>query len=109
MFAQHDPFKQPCEAPLMIRELLSVVFQTATGAGTCAGETYAGVGLHGVILGFAQPSDGSFTVRCDWATPGKRQKQTTEVGVRHDVELGCNCIGLLGDWFSSVACGSRLA
>lgn len=70
-----------------------------------AGEVYAGVGLPGVMLGFAQPVNDSFTLRGDWATLGSRQKQRTEEGVTYDAKLGFNRVGLFADWF--VAGGFR--
>ena len=67
--------------------------------GVHAGEVYAGVGLPGLMLGFAQPVDQNFTLRADWATLGSRQKQLTEEGVQYNAKLGFNRVGLFGDWF----------
>ena len=83
----------------MIRKLVTIAVLTATASAACAGEIYAGVGLPGVMLGFAQPLNDSFTVRGDWATLGKRHKQTTEEGVRYNADLGFNRLGLFADWF----------
>ena len=83
----------------MIRKLLITALLGASAASASAGEVYAGVGLPGLILGFAQPLGDSITVRGDWATLGKRNKQLNEEGVRYDAELGFNRVGLFGDWF----------
>ena len=70
-----------------------------------AGEVYAGAGLPGVMLGYAQPLNDSFTLRGDWATLGSRNKQLTEEGVKYDAKLAFNRLGLFADWF--VAGGFR--
>lgn len=71
-----------------------------------AGEVYAGIGLPGLMLGFAQPVNEIFTVRADWATLGSRNERRTEEGVTYDAKLGFNRLGVFGDLF--VAGGFRL-
>ena len=83
----------------MIRKLLIAATLVAGAAGASAGEVYAGVGLPGLMLGFAQPLNDAFTIRGDWATLGSRRKQLTEEGITYDANLGFNRLGLFGDWF----------
>ena len=64
-----------------------------------AGEFYAGAGLPGLMVGFAQPLNDNFGLRADWATLGSRQRQLTEEGVHYDAKLGFNRLGVFGDWF----------
>jgi hypothetical protein len=85
----------------MKRALLIAVALTASSGATQAGEVYAGAGLPGLMLGFAQPIDDSFTVRGDWATLGSRQRQTTQEGVNYDAKGSFNRLGLFADWFVS--------
>ena len=86
----------------MKRALLIAAVIITTGAGAAhAGEVYAGAGLPGLMLGYAQPIDERFTVRGDWATLGSRQKQTTQEGVNYDAKVGFNRLGLFADWFVS--------
>lgn len=80
--------------------LIAAVITTGAGAAH-AGEVYAGAGLPGLMLGYAQPMDENFTLRGDWATLGSRQKQTTEEGVSYDAKGSFNRLGLFADWFVS--------
>jgi hypothetical protein len=66
-----------------------------------AGEFYAGAGLPGLMLGFAQPIDDSITVRGDWATLGSRQQRTAQEGVTYDAKGSFSRLGLFADWFVS--------
>ncbi len=83
----------------MIRNLLAATVLSGCAATSLAGEVYFGAGLPGVMLGYAHPLNDSVTLRGDWATLGKRRKQTTEEGVRYNAELGFNRLGLFADWF----------
>jgi hypothetical protein len=99
----HSPVAPP-RAPIigvlvMIRQLL-VVTVLATGiARATAGEIYVGAGLPGVMLGYVQSLNRSFSFRGDWATLGTQRKQTVEEGVNYDAEVGFNRVGLFADWF----------
>ena len=85
---------------LMIAAALAATL-AATAPAAQAGEIYAGVGLPGVMLGFAQPLNENFTLRADWATLGNHHKQTTQEGVNYDAQVGFNRVGLFADWFVS--------
>lgn len=71
-----------------------------------AGEVYAGIGLPGVMLGYAHPIHDSLTVRGDFATLGSRSKQQTEEGIDYDAKATLGRVGVFADWF--VAGGLRL-
>lgn len=80
---------------------IAAAVTTLLAAPAHAGEFYAGAGLPGLMLGFAQPIDDRFTVRGDWATLGSRQKQVTEEGVNYDAKGSFSRLGLFADWFVS--------
>jgi len=90
---------------LLIAAAVSAFAATATATPARAGEVYAGMGLPGLMLGYAQPVNESLTVRADWATLGSRNERRTEEGVTYDASLGFNRLGVFGDWF--VAGGFR--
>lgn len=99
----HSPVAPP-RAPsigvlAMIRQLLLVTLLTTGVAQAIAGEIYIGAGLPGVMLGYVQPLNPSFSLRGDWATLGTLRKQTAESGVNYDAEVGFNRAGLFADWF----------
>lgn len=66
-----------------------------------AGEVYTGVGIQGVMLGYAQPLSPSITVRGDYATFGNLKRQRTEDGIDYDARIKYSRFGLVGDWFFS--------
>lgn len=83
----------------MIRSMIAAGVFSACAAAATAGEIYAGIGLPGVMLGYAQPLNNSFTLRGDWATLGSRNKRVTEEGIPYDAKLAFNRLGVFGDWF----------
>jgi hypothetical protein len=83
----------------MVRRFLAAGVLGACTVCASAGEIYAGVGLPGVMLGYAQPLNDSFTLRGDWATLGSRNKRVTEEGITYDAKLAFNRLGLFADWF----------
>jgi hypothetical protein len=83
----------------MIRKVFAAATLAACSIQVAAGEIYAGIGLPGVMLGYAQPLNDSFTIRSDWATLGSRRKQLTEEGITYDAKLGFHRLGVFGDWF----------
>jgi hypothetical protein len=83
----------------MVRRFLAAGVLGACAVSASAGEIYAGVGLPGVMLGYAQPLNDSFTLRGDWATLGSRNKRVTEEGITYDAKLAFNRLGLFADWF----------
>jgi len=64
-----------------------------------AGEVYTGIGTHGVMLGYAHALSPDFTVRGDFGSLGKREKQQSEEGVDYEATATYNRTGLFGDWF----------
>jgi hypothetical protein len=81
--------------------IAAAIAASSAAAPVRAGEFYAGAGLPGLMLGFAQPIDESITLRGDWATLGSRSKRYTESGVAYDGKASFNRTGLFGDWFVS--------
>lgn len=70
----------------------------------CAGATqaagvYAGVGVPGVVLGFALPVSSNVTLRTDFATVGTRTATRVESGISYDARLKSDRIGAFVDWF----------
>jgi hypothetical protein len=87
----------------------SVLFAAALSAGAAsatAGEVYAGIGLPGAMIGYAQPLSSSITVRADISTLGTYKDRRTEDGVAYEARIDAHRAGLFGDWF--VAGGFRL-
>ncbi|MCW7538917.1 hypothetical protein OOT46_13810 [Aquabacterium sp. A7-Y] len=64
-----------------------------------AGEVYTGIGLPGLMIGYAQPLNDSFTLRADFATLGSRSKNGSEEGIDYEGKIKFSRIGLFGDWF----------
>jgi hypothetical protein len=64
-----------------------------------AGEVYVGLGLPGVMLGYAQPLDSGVTLRGDFATLGSRSADGDEEGIRYTGTAKVQRIGLFADWF----------
>jgi hypothetical protein len=85
----------------------------AAGAGLAlagavqAGEVYGGIGLPGLMLGYAQPINERFTVRGDVATLGSRDYNTTRDGVAYAGSVKAYRAGVFADWFA-FAGGFRL-
>ncbi|MCW5613335.1 MAG: hypothetical protein KIS83_22080 [Rubrivivax sp.] len=64
-----------------------------------AGEFYAGIGLPGIGVGYAQPMSEHFTLRGDVYTLGSRSKATVEEGIAYDGRYKLHRGALLADWF----------
>ena len=86
--------------------LIALALAGGCVAGAQAGEVYGGVGLPGVMVGYAHTLSPSITVRGDFATLGSRSERRNEEGVNYDTKLGFHRAGLFADWF--VAGGFRL-
>jgi hypothetical protein len=70
------------------------------GAGTArAGEVYTGIGIPGLMLGYAHPLNSSFTLRADFATLGSMSDNRTEEGIRYNVKGKLARTGLFADYF----------
>jgi len=85
---------------------LAALFTSLSCLPAHAGEIYAGIGLPGLIVGYAHPVSTDFTLRGDFATLGQRSKTTNEEGIDYQAKLKANRAALLADWF--VAGGFRL-
>jgi hypothetical protein len=73
----------------------------AACVGAQAGELYGGVGVPGLMLGFAQPVSPSITLRADFSTLGSRTANGTEEGISYAGSLKTNRVGAFADWFPS--------
>jgi len=71
-----------------------------------AGEVYGAIGLPGLMVGYAQPIEGGFTLRADVSTLGRRSFDGNEEGIEYRGKGKANRAGFFGDWF--VAGGFRL-
>lgn len=83
----------------MIRAVFAAGVLCVTAIAANAGEVYAGAGLPGLMLGYAQPLNASFTLRGDWATLGSRTKRVNEEGISYDAKFAFNRVGVFADWF----------
>lgn len=70
------------------------------GAAQAAGEIYGGIGLPGLMLGYAHPLNERFTVRGDVATLGSRDYKTTRDGVAYAGSVKTHRVGVFADWFA---------
>lgn len=91
---------------MKIRNVLAVTALLASAPLAQAGEVYAGVGLPGVMLGYAHALSPTITVRGDFATLGSFDDRRSEGGIDYDTKASFNRTGVFGDWF--VAGGFRL-
>lgn len=81
------------------RDLGMAVLATAAMAGAHAGEIYGGIGLPGVMLGYAQPLNERFTLRADVATLGSRSVTRTENSISYSGSVDTQRVGVFADWF----------
>lgn len=81
------------------RTALAACSLFAVAAPAAAAEVYAGFGLPGVMLGFAQPVGSGLTVRGDIASLGSRQQDGVEEGINYTGKAKVQRSGLFGDWF----------
>ncbi len=85
----------------MKKILIALSLAAGWTAGAYAGEVYGGIGLPGVMVGYAHDVSPSVTLRGDFATLGSRSERRTEEGVTYDTKIGFNRVGLFADWFAS--------
>lgn len=76
----------------------AAVLLLATGAAD-AGQVYAGAGVPGLMLGYAQPLDARFGVRGDFANLSINNRTLSEEGIDYTVQPTLSRFGLFGDWF----------
>lgn len=89
-----------------VRSALLAAGLSSLAVAAHAGEVYAGIGLPGAMIGYAQPVSSSVTVRADVATLGRYSERRTEDGVPYEARIEAHRAGLFADWF--VAGGFRL-
>ncbi|HET8694823.1 MAG TPA: hypothetical protein VFM33_09170 [Aquabacterium sp.] len=78
---------------------LATVVMSSLAASALAGEVYTGVGLPGLMFGYAQAINPMFTVRADVATLGNYKKNATESGIDYQAKLAFTRLGIFGDYF----------
>ncbi len=64
-----------------------------------AGQVYGGIGLPGVMAGYAQPM-GGFTLRGDLSTLRVPDQTVNEEGIDYTSDAKLNRLGLFADWFA---------
>lgn len=82
----------------MRRQIVMVALAGASMAAQ-AGEVYGGIGLPGLMLGYAHAYSPTLTARVDVATLGSRDYSTTRDGVAYTGSLKAHRAGVFGDWF----------
>lgn len=75
-----------------------VVALALVGVAHAAG-VYAGLGVPGVVLGFAVPVAQDVTLRTDFSTVGTRTANRVESGISYEARLKADRIGAFVDWF----------
>jgi len=80
------------------RTLWIAACMTASAAAQ-AGQVYGGIGLPGVMVGYAQPLSGGFTVRSDLSTLRLPDQTVNEEGIDYQSEAKLNRLGVFADWF----------
>lgn len=78
---------------------LATLVMGCLSANAQAGEVYTGIGLPGLMFGYAQPINPRFTVRADVATLGNYKKNATESGINYQAKLAFTRLGIFGDYF----------
>ena len=73
----------------------------ALAAPAQAGGIYAGIGLPGVMVGYAHPLSPSVALRADVATLGTHNANESESGIDYRATLKTSRTGLFADWFFS--------
>lgn len=94
--------RQPAAARARRRALVrgsAVALVLALGTGAQAAGVYAGLGLPGLVLGFALPVSENVTLRTDYSTLGSRSTSRVESGIRYEGRLSADRIGAFADWF----------
>jgi hypothetical protein len=84
------------------RALIQATTVAATAMASCAAfsaEIYTNIGLPGVMLGYAQAINPSFTVRGDVASLGSYNKDRTESGIDYKAKATFSRLGVFGDYF----------
>ena len=64
-----------------------------------AAEVYGGIGLPGVMIGYAHPINDRFTLRGDVATLGSRSANRIENSINYSGTIKVQRAGVFADWF----------
>lgn len=91
----------------MNKKLAFLLCSCAMVTGANAGEIYTGLGLQGLMLGYAQPINDKLTLRGDFATLGNHSRDGNREGVDYRGTFKTSRTGLFADWFA-VGGGLRL-
>jgi hypothetical protein len=67
--------------------------------GAQAGEIYGGIGLPGLMIGYAHAYSPRLTARVDVATLGSRSANRTENGIDYAGKVEAHRAGVFADWF----------
>lgn len=70
----------------------------ATGGSAGAAGVYAGIGLPGLVLGFALPVSDNVTLRTDFSTVGTLTGTRVQSGINYSARLKADRIGAFVDW-----------
>ncbi len=84
---------------LRARQAVALTAALALSGASHAAGVYAGLGVPGVVLGFALPVSSNVTVRTDFSTLGTRTATRVESGISYDARLKADRIGAFVDWF----------
>jgi hypothetical protein len=82
----------------MRRQIVMLALAGASMAAQ-AGEVYGGIGLPGLMLGYAHAYSPTLTARVDVATLGSRSGNRTEDGIAYAGKIEAHRAGVFGDWF----------
>lgn len=81
------------------RRLAALALATVAVGGAHAGGVYGGIGLPGLMIGYAQPLNERFTLRADVATLGSRSVTRTENSISYSGSVEARRVGVFADWF----------
>ena len=82
-----------------MRKSMALLALAGASFTTQAGEVYGGIGLPGLMLGYAHAYSPSLTARVDVATLGSRSGNRTENGIAYAGKIEAHRAGVFGDWF----------
>jgi hypothetical protein len=95
----HIPFSPLPRPAFLSSPRLAMALLACAASGAQAGEIYTGIGVPGVMIGYAHSLSPSATVRADYVTLGTREENRNEDGIDYRASLKANRVGLFGDWF----------
>lgn len=78
---------------------LSALAASLITSGAHAGESYGGIGIPGLMLGYAHTVNSDWGLRADLATLGQVSRDFTESGITYQGKIKANRLGLFADYF----------